>query len=562
MTKKNPCLPALMLLCLMASGLKAQQQGNFSGDLELNANFFLRDSLIGAAGIPQYDRQKAGTESWLNLNYSNWGFDFNMRFDLFNNSNLIDPNDSYSAVGIGRWSIKKSIHKLGISGGYLYDQIGSGILFRAYEARPLAIDNALVGVRLTYDFNENWKIKAFTGKQKKVEKQKNLFEIYDPLIMGAAVDGYFHVGDSTAGVSFAPGAGVVKRTLDDNSMNDVVSNINGDSVQFRFTPKFNTYAVSVYNTLTAGHFSWYVEGAYKTHEAIPDPVRVGKFQDQGGYVGFTSLSYSQKGFGVTLQAKRTKTFYMRTSPLVLLNRGQIAYLPPMQRQNTYRLTARYNAASQEQGEWAFQGDILVNPVKWLGIVVNTSYITGNDLSFNSTDRLFWESTAEVTLKPNPKKWKLILGLQYINYNQEIYEVKPDAPMVKAVTPFTEFIYKIDRKKSLRIEAQYMFTKQDLGAWAFLLGEFNIAPNWSFTAAGLLNVAPRKLGKRIYNTDANGVTEAQAPIFYPTLAVFYTYKSNRFALSYVKQPQGVVCTGGICRLEPAFSGVKFNVSSRF
>ena len=84
----------------------------------------------------------------------------------FNNSNLLNPTGSYTDQGIGRWFIKKRINKLGISVGYLYDQVGSGIIFRAFEQRPLLIDNALYGARLTYDIAPDWEIKAFTGLQK------------------------------------------------------------------------------------------------------------------------------------------------------------------------------------------------------------------------------------------------------------------------------------------------------------------------------------------------------------------------------------------------------------
>jgi hypothetical protein len=545
----------LGLFCLFAPRLQAQQQGQFSGDLELNNNFFIRDTLIGASGTPQYDRQKSGTESWLTLNYSNWGFDIGMRFDLFNNSNILDPNDSYSALGLGRWHIRKSIDKLHIAAGYIYDQIGSGILFRAYEARPLAIDNALVGLRLQYDLHKNWKIRAFSGKQKKVEKQRNLFEIYDPLVIGGAIDGYISFGDSS-NVFLAPGAGMLKRTLDDATMNTVVGNISTDSFEYRFVPQYNTYAFTLYNTLTAGDFTWYVEGAYKTQEAIPDPVRVGYFQNRAGWVGYTSLSYSRPGFGITLQAKRTDNFFMRVSPLMVRNRGQIAFLPPMQRQNTYRLTARYNSATQELGEWAFMGDVLINPTKKLGFVLNYAHITNSD-----GDLLFREAFLESTWKWNAKQ-KLILGLQYQQYNQEIYEVKPGAPMVNQFTPFMEFVQKFDKKRSLRVEAQYMFTRQDLGSWAFLQLEFNVAPHWSFTVADLLNTDPRKLGEVIEKPQPDGTLKKQTPIHYPTVSVFYTYKAYRAGLSFVKQPQGVVCTGGICRLEPAFSGVRFNLTARF
>ena len=90
-------------------GQTNQQTAQISGNFQANANFFIRDSLIGAANTPQYDRQLYGAEAWLNLNYSNWGFDFGIRFDVFNNSNLLNPTDSYSDEGIGNWFIQRQI---------------------------------------------------------------------------------------------------------------------------------------------------------------------------------------------------------------------------------------------------------------------------------------------------------------------------------------------------------------------------------------------------------------------------------------------------------------------
>ena len=52
------------------------------------------------------------------------------------------------------------------------------------------------------------------------------------------------------------------------------------------------------------------------------------------------------------------------------------------------------------------------------------------------------------------------------------------------------------------------------------------------------------------------------IHYPRADVFYSTGSTRFGFSYVKQVDGIVCTGGVCRLEPAFSGVKATLSTSF
>ena len=186
---------------LLSASLFAQDGGRISGSLEANGNFFMRDSLIGAANTPQYDRQKYGADAWLNLNYSNWGFDFAARFDVFNNSNLLNPTGSYTDQGLGMWYVRKRIDKLGIWAGYIYDHIGSGIIFRAFKQRPLLIDNALVGLRLDYQLGENWNVKAFTGRQ------KQQFDTYDSVIKGLAIEGYV-TGDSTSRWSIAPGFGI------------------------------------------------------------------------------------------------------------------------------------------------------------------------------------------------------------------------------------------------------------------------------------------------------------------------------------------------------------------
>ena len=120
----------------------------------------------------------------------------------------------------------------------------------------------------------------------------------------------------------------------------------------------------MYNTLSTGRFSWYIEGAYKTEEVINDIYAtstlwtgvesVGKFVLTDGYVFYTTLSYVGDGLGLSAQYKRTSNFVSRADPFVAGNRGLIDFLPPMARVNTYRLTSRYAPATQELDEEAFQ----------------------------------------------------------------------------------------------------------------------------------------------------------------------------------------------------------------
>lgn len=509
-----------------------------SGDIQTIANFFIRDSTIGAANTPQYDRQKFGSTSWVTLNYRNWGFDIGLRFDAFTNSNLVDPLDSYTAVGIGRWHVRKAVGKLDITAGYIYDQIGTGTIFRAYENRFLAIDNALVGARFIYQFNPNLSVRLFAGKQKMVEKQPNLSATYDPIIAGGAAEGFLPLGDNA---SMVGGLGIVRRTLDDQTMNRIAQDISSYVPEDKFIPKYTTYVFGAYNTLNVGNFAWYVEGAYKTEEAI-NPLRAdGILESHDGYTALTSLTYTQKGLSAMLAYKRTENFVFRTSPLQILTRGQIAFLPPMARQNSYRLCSRYNAATQEIGEQALQLDLMYTYKRRLQFLLNVS----NIMKPNNT-LLYREVFFEASYR-SKGNWKLSGGFQFQQYNQEVYEFKPNVPLVVSYIPFAEFNYKFNDNTSMRIETQYMHNRQDYGSWLYGLIELNIAPHWSFSLSDMLNIVPTKYDK---------------PKHFYTALIGYTEGSTMISLSYVKQVEGIVCTGGVCRYEPAFNGARIAIQSRF
>lgn len=547
MKSVNVNLAFYFLFFILIGSINAQENfGTLSGNLQLSGNFFIRDTVIEADKTPQYDHQLYGAESWMQLNYSGFGFDIGFRYDLFNNSNLLNRQGSYTDQGFGRWYIRKEIHNLGISAGYLYDQIGSGIVFRAFEDRTLLIDNALKGLRLTYQLGENWNIKAFSGRQKR------LFEQWNSVIKGGSIEGYISPkSDSTsANWSLAPGIGLVNRTFDDVTMDGVLGELASYLPVDAVLPEYNTYAFSIYNTLTLNNFSWYLEGAYKTPDLIVDQLAsrtlitgettLGKIVSRPGNVLYTSLAYSARGFGATLEYKRTENFTFRTDPFVLANQGMINFLPPMARVNTFRLPARYAPATQELGEQSMQVDLRYSPSRKLSFNVNFSNITNLE-----NDLLYREFYSEVIYKYK-RKWTLTGGLQLQNYNQDVFENKPGVPIVETITPYAEFLYKFDRKKSLRTEFQFMATDQDFGDWIFALVEFSVAPHWAITISDM------------YNLDDFQTT----PYHYPRFDVFYTYKANRFSLSYIKQVEGIVCTGGICRLEPAFSGVRLTVNSTF
>ena len=152
---------------ILCTGAFAQneEKGQLSGNLLLNFQKYIRDDSIGAS-TKVYKQNTSSIEAWLFLNYRYRGYSFVVRYDAFNNSPLLNPQGSTTAHGIGFYQINKKVDKLDITVGSFYDQLGSGLLFRAYEQRQIGIDYALQGIRLQYDFNDRWKAKAFAGNQK------------------------------------------------------------------------------------------------------------------------------------------------------------------------------------------------------------------------------------------------------------------------------------------------------------------------------------------------------------------------------------------------------------
>ncbi|MEZ4910866.1 MAG: DUF6029 family protein [Saprospiraceae bacterium] len=545
----NRLILSFLFFVLITSTIFGQDSGTFSGAFETNANVFLRDSAIGAINTPQYDHQIFGGEAWLNINYVKNDFAAGVRFDMYNNSNLRIPTGSYSDMGIGRWFIKKSLAKLDLSAGYLYDQIGSGFIFRAFETRPLFIDNALYGISGKYHFSDTWSATAFVGRQ------KNAFEVFTGNIKGVKLEGFLSFGEESP-LTLAPGLGFVDRTISDENMVEIVNSLRGYLEVDRFSPKYNAIATTIYNTLSYKGINWYSEFAYKANdvyynpfalkaELVGEPIQ-GKYENEDGSIFYNSISFVTGNLGLTGEFKRTKNFSFRIDPNQRLLRGLLNYLTPLNRQNTYRLTARYNPAAQEISELAYALDVKYKLNKKLNINVNYSNIENLD-----GDQLFQEIFTEIQYK-HSRKWQITSGVQALRYNQEIYESKANVDVVQSITPFVDFLYKFTPKRALRVETQYMHTEQDYGSWLFGLAEFSMAPHWIFEASAMYNVSPKK---------PNAYNEIKKTL-YPTLGVVYNQNGQRYSLRYVKQVEGVVCSGGICRLEPAFSGVRFSMTTTF
>ncbi|MBI1183921.1 hypothetical protein GC194_06595 [bacterium] len=539
-------LKFVIVLFIVPICLKAQDNGTLRGDLMVNSSFYINDPKLGQYGTttPQYKIQKSSAEAWMFLNYNNKGYDFNIRYDLFHNSPLLNPQEAFNGQGVPFFNVNKTFDNITITVGSFYDQFGSGVLFRAYENRVIGVDFAMQGVKLEYNLKDKIRFKAFTGKQ------KYRFGQQPQVIQGFNMEGG-HFGK----ISYTYGVSALKRTLD--FVNDIQANIapaiNALKLEDRFVPRANVYGGQVYGSLTWKDFSLNIDVAAKTPEAVLNFKQ--KFVNKPGIYTTATLNYSTKGFGISLVGKYSDFFSMRTNPFTITSPvlvGTIGYLAPINRQNTYRLPARYSPSVQEWGEIAYTADINYSIDR--NNVFNLNFTNIN--APNVTDEKMFEEIYFTYQHNFGKAVKTIWGFQHVFYNQKYYQGKPQStPNVKTKTPFFEILYKMKNKKSIHLELQYLRTKQDLGDFAWASFEYTIAPHYSFTFSDMVNTKPRE------ETRNPNVAPGQL-VHYPTLFFAYSYHQTRLTAGYIKQVEGIVCSGGVCRLQPAFSGFQFSLTTNF
>lgn len=533
-------MPRLTLLAFLLSffcWISAQ----ISGEVQMNNNFFMRDSARGAFNTPQYNRQLFGADGWMALNYMSDGFQAGVRLDIHNNSNLHAPLQSFSQQGIGRFYITKKIEELTVTGGYFYDQFANGIVFRSFEERALGIDNAIYGLHAKYELNQHIELKGFSGRQ------KNRFDLFGSYIKGFNINTNYQFGK----LYFNPGASWVNRTIDDQAMSTIIAGINSQPFDSRFSPVNNVYVYSYNHGLNWKNWSWDMEIGEKTSEALFVVDSDGqRFENRAGNVMYHSLTWSKrklklgklklKGIGITGQFKRTENFSFRVNPTETGLRGVINYLPPLTRQNAYRLPARYAAQSLELSEVAKQLDVVFKLNNKVSGLFNTSHVTNLDGNL-----MFREFYGELKWKWKKKKITVKPGAQYLQLDQQTYGLKGEG-LLTSIVPFVEVSKKLKKRSSIRGEYSVMMTEEDFGSWQWWLVEYTHKSKLSFSVSDMFNFEPTRT----------------SALHYPTVFASYSKKANRYTLAYVKQVEGIVCTGGVCRYEPAFSGVRFTLNTTF
>lgn len=540
---------ALFVLLGLVSKLFAQEQnlGQVHGNFQTDMQYYQEDKEIGTEGVPEDMR----LNGFANIIYTNGKFEAGVRYENYSNP-LLGFDSRMNGEGFMHRYASYNDESFSFTIGSFYEQFGNGLIYRSYEESTLGYDNATDGIKIKAKPFEGVYLKAVYGKQ------RVFFEKSMGQIRGA--DAELFVNDLVKSFKESKTKLILGGSM--------LSKFEKDEDPELILPE-NVAAFAGRFTLIRKKINISGEYAYK----INDPSAINKYIYKNGQALYLSTSYASKGIGVSLAAKHIDNMSFRSNRNEIGNALDINYLPAITKQHEYTLLTMYPYATQTNGEFGVQADIVykiksnsalggkyganieMNYSRIMSIdktpitdSVNDRYMLGyeSDL-FAIGDELYFEDFNIKFKKKVNKSLKTVLGYMYQVYNQEIIAGHPDEPNVIAHIGLGEITYKLNTKHTVRLEGQYMSTEEDKGDWAMGLIEYTIAPKWFFTIMDQYNLGNENSDMRLH---------------YYTGSVAFAKDAHRVALAYGRQREGVLCVGGVCRNVPASTGVMLTITSSF
>lgn len=450
--------------------------------------------------------------------------------------------------GLPHFYVKGRYKNAELTLGSFYEQFGSGFILRTYEERSLGIDNSLQGARLHYRPWDGVAVKILTGRQRRYWKHN------DSWLTGGDIE--WNIDEWLKGLQKHQTYAMIGFScINKYEKEDVV--MTDPTHRLRLPRYVNAFDVR----MRVQHRSLNVlaEMAMKTQ----DPSNDNGYIYRNGYVAMLSGSYSKRGMSLLLQAKRSTNMTLRSSRGMEGISSFINHLPAFTVEHTYTLPALYPYATRPDGEWAYQaaGAYTFSKGSMLGgkygtmVKINFSHvhsISKNEDGGRGTDGYgssFWGWGASTYYQDIDVQVEKRLGkdtrlnLMYMNqrYNQTVIE--GHGGMLSSHIVVADVKQKLARKTTLRVEGQYLFSKDGDKDWAFALAELSLAPHWMFTLSDLYNLG---------NTHAH----------YYQGFVTYNGGAHRLQLGYGRTRAGYNCSGGVCRYIPATKGLTLSYNYNF
>ncbi len=530
------------------------QEGYFYGGLESNSQWLLDDN--GLDFTAPDDQFRSNNYFLLNYNYGK--FTAGVQYESYLPSALLGYSPSLdNGNGIGTYFLNFKNETLDVTGGYFYEQFGSGLILRSWEDRQLGINNAIRGLRVKWN---PVKELEFTGL---IGQQRVGFEVSEGTIQGLNANLDVSQLAKLENVSITLGASYVGRYQNNGGNDSIPANV-------------NVYGGRL--DLVAGNFYGGVEAYTKDPDVVVNEGLIVSDQLFDGTALQVNMGYAQKGLGLNATFRRLEnfTFYSdRYREGNLYNEQVVNYLPALTKQHDFLLTNIYvynaqprlllNGTTENRaGEVGMQSDIYFSFPKesTLGkvgtkVAGNFSYWAGIDATFNLADqtyeqkfigkgdRYFRDLNVEIKNRWD-ETWSTVVLFQDVIIDKGVSLGGPLGIQgdIRAQIAAAEGTYRFGGARALRLELQHLWTEKDRKNWAASVLEYNFNSTFTIYAADSYNYG------------------GEGKLHYYNVGGSYTKGITRFQINYGRQRGGLICVGGVCRFVPENTGVTANLAVTF
>ena len=550
---KSSIFTATILLSLSAH-TPLWAQGTLKGSLESNTIYYVNDSKIHS-DAPTHP---VGSNNYLKLDYSLGKLTTGIQMEYYPYP-LQGFQKELQGFGIPYKYLSWTDRNWSITAGDFYEQFGSGLILRSWEDRQLGTNNSLGGGRFTFQLLDN----AITGKMLYGKPRyylrsegagyglfKNIFDAYSSthLTGGDISISLSQLITPDSPHSFSLEGSIVNRH-EKTAPNELIhlSEIYGFGI-----PK-NVLSYSGRLSYNYGGLS--VKGEYvgKGKDFYADHLQNGEnYRLKQGDAQLVEVNYAGKGFSITSTFRRLNNFQdqiFRTIQSVTAG-NTINYVPALCQQQTYMLATLNPYTPNLDGEIGGQMDIYYHIKK--GSLLGGKY----GMKFHASGSMFY-STPEALANYShhrlayrdlsidiERKWNRNLKTIFFVSIQENSPTHGDRIPTNAQNVFVlDTQYRFSSKMSIRTELQYLYSEELNKDWMAGLLELNIAPQWSFYVSDMYNHGDTK-------------------IHYYSGGISYSNDMIRIAGSYGRNREGMICSGGVCRWQPAYTGGNIQLSLFF
>lgn len=554
-------------------GVQAQDladKSSVNATFQTDAAYYTNDKALGIDKTSLAGK-RLGINGYTQVNYTLQNFSAGLRYEAFMPPMLGFPTE-LEGNGIAHWYARYQVEKFSLTAGNIYEQFGSGMILRTYEEWSLGYDNALNGLGVRFTPTGGISVKAVAGYQ------RSYWEKYQSgnrgIVRGIYAD--VNLNELVSSMAESPlkvmlGSGFVSKyeKMTTKTLIRPIDN-QGSYEKYEYKLPTNVGAWSAMANLSYGNWSWMTEYARKD----PNPSALNNYIYRSGQALLTQLTYSRKGLGIQLTAKRIDNMGFKSRMDEKGNVLDINFLPPVTMVHAYSFANMYPYATQPNGEMAFEGQVnykiprntllggkygtdveiyfaRVNSIKKEspapGIPVDSTGTLGYTSPFFALgDEIYYQDLKVQVFRKFSSSFKATAAWFNQIYNKDVIEGhNNEYGKVYTNIGVVDMTYKLTEKQALRLELEALFTKQDKGNWLGATLEYTIAPHWFFSVMDEYNYG-------------HPVEDQQ--LHYFGVSAGYTVKSSRISLSYGRQREGLLCVGGICRYVPAYTGFGLTITS--